>query len=63
MKEAAEAEEFEAFAEAHRGKVWKEVLAPMREARGDPNWRPTRLLEGMALQAQVNTALRERFRP
>ena len=61
MKETAKAEAFEAFAEVHREAVWEEVLAPMRQARGTPTWRPTRLLEGMGLQAKVSRTLRERF--
>ena len=40
---------FEEFADRHRQAVWEEVLAPVREARGEPNWRPTRLMEGLAL--------------
>src|SRR6516165_9324911 len=40
MKEAADAAEFEAFADVHGGAVWAEVLATKREARGEPNWHP-----------------------
>src|SRR6516164_11692452 len=38
MKEAADATEFEEFADVHRGAAWDEVLAAKREARGEPNW-------------------------
>ena len=61
MKEAADAAEFEAFADVHRGAVWDEVLATMQEARGEPNWHPSGWMEGMALQAKVSSALRQRF--
>lgn len=37
------------------------VLGPMREAKGEPNWRPIRWMEGLAFQAQVGKSLRERF--
>ena len=53
--------QFEAFADRHGESVWDEVLAPVREARGEPNWRPTRFMEGMGFQAQVGKLLRERF--
>ena len=52
---------FEEFADRHGQSVWEEVLAPVREARGEPNWSPTRLMEGLAFQAQVGKILRERF--
>jgi hypothetical protein len=61
MKMVADAMAFEDFADRHRQAIWEEVLAPVREARGEPNWRPTRLLEGYAFQAQVRKALRARF--
>jgi hypothetical protein len=61
IKNAEIAAEFEDFADQHRQAVWDEVLAPVREARGEPNWRPTRLMEGLAYQAQVNRILRKRF--
>ena len=53
---------FEEFADRHRQAVWEEVLGPVREARGEPNWRPTGFMEGMALQAQVGKSFRERFK-
>ena len=52
---------FEQYADEHRQPVWDEVLAPVREARGEPTWRPTGFMEGMGFQAQVRTILRERF--
>jgi hypothetical protein len=61
MKQIADARAFEEFADRHRHAVWDEVLGPTRESRGEPNWRPTRLMEGYAFQAQVNRILRERF--
>src|SRR6516225_10772508 len=41
MKTEAETVAFEAFANAHRGAVWDEVLTIKREARGEPNWHPS----------------------
>jgi hypothetical protein len=53
---------FEEFADLHRQAVWDEVLAATREAKGDPNWRPSGFMEGMGFQAQVGKILRERFK-
>jgi hypothetical protein len=61
MKQVTDAMASEEFADRHRQTVWEEVLAPVREARGEPNWRPTRLMEGLAFQAQVSKILRQRF--
>jgi hypothetical protein len=61
MKEVERAAEFEKFAAVHREAILEELLAPIREARGEPCWQPTRFMEGLALQAQVNRILRERF--
>jgi hypothetical protein len=62
MKMVEDAMAFEAFADRYGESVWEEVLAPVREARGEPNWRPTRWMEGFAFQAQVGKILRERFK-
>ena len=62
MKQVTDAMAFEEFAGRHRHAVWNEVLGPMRAARGEPNYRPTRLMEGLAFQAQVGKILRERFK-
>jgi hypothetical protein len=62
MKKAADAMAFEEFADRHRQSAWEEVLAPVRVARGEPNYRPTRWMEGLAFQAQVGKILRERFK-
>jgi hypothetical protein len=61
MKQVADARKFEEFADRHRQAVCDEVLALARQASGEPNWRPTRLMEGYAFQAQVSKILRERF--
>jgi hypothetical protein len=61
MKQITDAMAFEKFAAIHRQAIWEEALASVREARGEPCWRPTRLMEGLALQAQVSKILRERF--
>jgi hypothetical protein len=57
----AETDQFEAFATVHRAAVWDEVLAPERERRGQPDWRPRRWMEGLGYQTQVSRILRERF--
>jgi hypothetical protein len=61
MKEADDAVAFEAFTDANRGAVWDEVLATMREARGEPNWHPSGWMEGIAFQSAVSRILRQRF--
>jgi len=61
LKEGADAAAFSEFAAVHRLAVWDEVLAPVREARGEPNWRPRGFMEGLAFHSQVNKILRERF--
>jgi hypothetical protein len=61
MKEAADAAAFEAFADANRGAVWDEVLTTKREARCERNWHPSGWMEGLALQAEISSALRQRF--
>jgi hypothetical protein len=61
MKEVDDAEEFNRFAARHREAVWDEVLKPLRDANGDPNWRPHSFIEGVGLQAQVLKNLRDRF--
>ena len=63
MKNVDNAAEFEEFAERHRQAVWEEVLAPVREARGEPNWHPSTFMEGLVFQAQVSKILHERFAP
>ena len=55
------AAEFEEFADRHRQAVWDEVLTPIREAKGDPNWRPKGMMEGLGYQARVSKVLRQRF--
>src|SRR5689334_7040808 len=40
VKTADDLAEFERFAAQHRDAVWKEVLVPVRETKGDPHWRP-----------------------
>ena len=52
---------FEEFADRHGESVWEEVLAPMREGRREPTWRPTGFMEGLGFQAQISKILRERF--
>jgi hypothetical protein len=59
MKMVEDAMAFEAFADRHGESVWEEVLAP---ARRYPHWRPSRLMEGLAFQAQIGKILRERFK-
>jgi hypothetical protein len=61
MKTAEDLAEFEGFAAHHSEAVWEEVLAPVREAKGNPHWRPTGMMEGLGYQAQISKVLRERF--
>jgi hypothetical protein len=57
---AAEAAAFETFANTHRARVWEDVMAARRKSDGG-NRRVTGWVEGVALQAQANRLLRERF--
>jgi hypothetical protein len=41
MKAVEEEERFNQFAALHLKAVWDEVLKPLRDAKGDPNWSPT----------------------
>jgi hypothetical protein len=61
IKNAELAAELEEFADRHRQAVWDEVLTPIREAKGDPNWRPKGMMEGLGYQARVSKVLRQRF--
>jgi len=61
MKAVYDAATFEQFAARYRQAVWDEVLAPVRQAKGDLYWRPRGFMEGLGYQAQVNELLRERF--
>jgi len=61
MKTADDLAEFERFAAHHSEAVWEEVLARLREAKGDTHWRPRGFMEGLGYQAQVSKILRERF--
>ena len=62
MKTAEEQAKFEDFAAVHQRAVWDEVLAPERKKRGQPDWRPSSFMEGLALQSQVNRVLHEQFK-
>ena len=61
MKTVDDAAEFERFAAHHSEAIWEEVLAPVREAKGNPHWRPTGMMEGLGYQAQISKILHERF--
>ena len=61
MKTAEDQAEFEAFAAVHSKAVWDEVLTPDRKRRGQPGWRPSSFMEGLAVQSRVSKILRERF--
>ena len=63
MKEVADEAEFEQFAARHPQAVWDEMLAPVREARGEPNWHPSTFMEELVFQAQVSKITHERFAP
>jgi hypothetical protein len=61
MKLADDLAEFEKFAAIHRQAVWDEVLAPVREVKGEPNWHPKAFMAGLGFQSKVRKILRERF--
>jgi hypothetical protein len=61
MKTADDLAEFERFAAHHSEAVWDEALRPVREAKDDPTWRPTKFMEGLAYQARVSKILHKRF--
>ena len=62
MKTAEDQAEFEAFAAVHQSAVWDEVLTPGRKSRGQPHWRPSSFMEGLAFQSQINKILHEQFK-
>ena len=47
LKQVTDAMAFEDFADRHRQTVWEEVLASVRETRGEPNWYPSRFVDGI----------------
>jgi hypothetical protein len=49
MKDAADAEKFRNFAEAHRKSIYQKMLARVRRQSGDPHWAPTGMLSGGGL--------------
>jgi hypothetical protein len=61
MKAVEEEERFNQFAALHLKAVWDEVLKPLRDAKGDPNWIPTSIT-GMGLQTNVFAILRRRYK-
>jgi hypothetical protein len=61
MKTVEDEERFNQFAALHRKAVWDEVLKPLRDAKGDPNWSPT-AITGMGLQTNVFAILRQRYK-
>ena len=61
MKALEDAAKFEEFSALNRQEVWDEVLASVREAKGNLHWRPTGWMEGMGYQAQVSRILRVCF--
>jgi hypothetical protein len=62
MKQVTDAMAFEDFADRDRQAFWNEVLGPVRETRGEPNWYPSRFLDGLLYQSRVSRILRERFK-
>jgi hypothetical protein len=62
MKTADEQAGFEAFAALHQDAVWDEVLTPERKRRGQPDWKPSSFMEGLAFQSHVSKILREGFK-
>jgi hypothetical protein len=60
MTRQEELEEFERFEEVNGKALWEEVLKARREAKGNPNWRPS-WMEGVGYRTQVRKVLWERF--
>jgi hypothetical protein len=61
IKTAADQGVFRQFEASHGNAVWDEVLKPIRDEKGDPNWRPG-WMQGVALQNDFYRILRQRFR-
>jgi len=61
MKNAADAAKFEEFAARYSAAVWDAVLAPARQTKGDPYWRPTGFMEGLRFQSEVSRILRSYY--
>jgi hypothetical protein len=64
MKEAADTEKFRKFADAHRKRVYNNMLARTRRRGGDPNWAPTGMLSGggMLFNIQIERQARKLYR-
>jgi hypothetical protein len=62
MRKAVEEAKFEVFAAVHQKAVWDAVLLPERKKRGQPDWRPSSFMEGLAFQSRVSNILHERFK-
>jgi hypothetical protein len=64
MKEAADAERFRNFAEAHRKSNYEKMLARVRRQCGDTQWAPTGTLSGGELwfDARVDEQLTKLYR-
>lgn len=60
MKEQEMLDEFSRFEAAHYRAIWDQMLKRRREAEGNSNWRPS-WIEGMSLQSEVRTILRQQF--
>jgi hypothetical protein len=62
-KEAADAEKYGKFADAHRKRVYAKTLARARRRSGDLNWTPIGMLSGggMLFSAQVDSQLRKLY--
>ena len=63
MKEAADAERFRKFSDAHCNRVQDKMLARAGRRVGDPNWKPTGMLSGggMLFGGQVDRQLRKLY--
>jgi hypothetical protein len=57
MKTVADEERFRRFAELHLQVVRNNVLKLVRDEKGDPSWRPTGWIVGIAFQARVDEIL------
>jgi hypothetical protein len=61
MKTSADEECFRRFAALHLQAVRNNVLKLVRDEKGDPSWRPTGWIVGIAFQARVDEILRHRY--
>jgi len=55
------AERYENFSAAFRNRVRQKKLLQIRRRKGDPEWRPVGMIEGIGFEAEVSTALKKLY--